>query len=214
MTDILWTRPQAAPVATLVLAHGAGAAMDSPFMNKFAQFASDEGIAVARFEFPYMAERRATGKKRPPPRADKLIDAYLAAIETVAAKAEGPLLIGGKSLGGRVAVMAAGDPALDAGVAGVVCLGYPFHPPAKPEATRLEPLDTLALPCLIAQGERDPFGNAQEVDGYGLKDAIEVLIMEDGSHDLAPRGSSPATWDGNLRLAAKAVREFAARLGA
>ncbi len=214
MTDILWTRPQAAPVATLILAHGAGAPMDSPFMNKFAQFASDEGIAVARFEFPYMAERRATGKKRPPPRADKLIDAYLAAIAAVAKDAQGPLLIGGKSLGGRVAVMATADPALDASVSGVVCLGYPFHPPAKPEATRLEPLDALPLPCLIAQGERDAFGNAQEVDGYGLKDAIEVLVMEDGSHDLAPRGSSPATWDGNLRLAAKAVREFAVKLGA
>ncbi|MEI2384210.1 alpha/beta family hydrolase [Breoghania sp. JC706] len=212
MTDFLWTRPDTAPVATLLLAHGSGAPMDSPFMEKFAAFAARQGIAVARFEFPYMADRRVTGKKRPPPRADKLIDAYLAAISQIADEAQGPLLIGGKSLGGRVAAMAAGDPALDAHVAGVVCLGYPFHPPAKPEDTRLEPLLALPLPCLIAQGERDPFGNRDEVAGYGLPEAIEVIVMEDGSHDLAPRGASPATWDGNLRIAADAVRQFAERI--
>lgn len=212
MTDFLWDRPQGETIATLLLAHGSGAPMDSPFMNRFAKMAAEHGIAVARFEFPYMADRRVTGKKRPPPRADKLIDAYLAAIAEVADEAGAPLLIGGKSLGGRVAVMAAGDPALDARVAGVVCLGYPFHPPAKPEATRLEPLEALSLPCLIAQGERDPFGDSAEVEGYGLPERIEVLIMEDGSHDLAPRGSSPATWDGNLRLAAEAVKAFAERV--
>ncbi|PTW62140.1 hypothetical protein C8N35_101177 [Breoghania corrubedonensis] len=211
MTDFLWTRPDTTPVATLLLAHGSGAPMDSPFMEKFAKFAVQQEIAVVRFEFPYMADRRRTGKKRPPPRADKLIDTYLGAISEIAGEAQRPLLIGGKSLGGRVAAMAAGDPALDAHVAGVVCLGYPFHPTAKPDDTRLEPLQALPLPCLIAQGERDPFGNRDEVAGYGLPDTIEVLVMEDGSHDLAPRGASPATWDGNLKIAAEAVRRFAER---
>ncbi|MDJ0932913.1 MAG: alpha/beta hydrolase [Breoghania sp.] len=209
MTDFLWTRPDSAPVATLLLAHVAGAAMDSPFMEKIAAFAAAEGIAVVRFEFPYMAERRRTGKKRPPPRADKLIDVYLTVISEISGEAQGPLLIGGKSVGERVAAMITADPALDAHVAGVVCLGYPFHAPGKTDALRLEPLQALPLPCLIAQGERDAFGNREEVLGYGLPEAIEVLFLEDGSHDLAPRGSSPATWDGNLKLAAKAIRKLA-----
>ena len=212
MTDFLWTRPEGAAIATLLLAHGAGAAMDSPFMNRFAGMAASQGVAVARFEFPYMAERRKSGKKRPPPRADKLIDAFLAAIAAVAEDGTGPLLIGGKSLGGRVAAMTAGDPALDARVAGVVCLGYPFHPQAKPEDLRLTPLQEAALPCLIAQGERDPFGNQAEIAGYELPDTVEVLFLEDGSHDLAPRGKSPATWDGNMKQAAEAVRAFAVQL--
>ncbi len=209
MTDLLWTRPEGAPVATLLLAHGAGAAMDSPFMNRFAATAAGLDIAVARFEFPYMAERRATGKKRPPPRADKLINAYLAAISDLARDAAGPLLIGGKSMGGRIAVMCAGDPALDRRVAGVVCLGYPFHPQGKPDDLRLEPLRTATLPCLIAQGERDPFGTPGEIATYDLPGTVSLVVLEDGSHDLAPRGKSPATWDGNMRLAAEAVRDFA-----
>ncbi|AXS39624.1 alpha/beta family hydrolase [Breoghania sp. L-A4] len=209
MTDFLWTRPEGAPAATLLLAHGAGAAMDSPFMNRFAATAASLGLAVARFEFPYMAERRATGKKRPPPRADKLIDAYLAAISDLGTDIAGPLLIGGKSMGGRIAVMCAGDPALDKRVAGVVCLGYPFHPQGKPEELRLEPLRGATLPCLIAQGERDPFGTPEEIATYDLPAHVRLVVLEDGSHDLAPRGRSPATWDGNMRQAAEAARAFA-----
>lgn len=212
MTDFLWTRPETAPIATLLLAHGSGAAMDSPFMNKFAAVAAAEGIAVARFEFPYMAERRKTGKKRPPPRADKLIEAYGAAIAEIAGSCDGVLLIGGKSLGGRVAAMCAGDPALDRRVGGVVCLGYPFHPTGKPEDLRLAPLREAACPVLIAQGDRDPFGDKAEIAGYDIPDSVEILFLEDGSHDLAPRGRSPATWDGNLRISAQAVRAFAERL--
>lgn len=212
MTDFLWDRPEEPAAATLLLAHGAGAAMDSAFMNRFAKMAVEEGLAVARFEFPYMAARRATGKKRPPPRADKLIEAYLAAIAEVPETIEGPLLIGGKSLGGRVAAMCAGDPALDARVAGVVCLGYPFHPDGKPDDLRLAPLQEASIPCLIAQGDRDTFGNQVEIAGYELPDSVEIIYLEDGSHDLAPRGKSPATWDGNMRQTAQAVKAFAERL--
>lgn len=212
MTDLLWTRPDDTPIATVLLAHGSGAPMDSPFMNRIAALYAQQSIAVARFEFPYMADRRVTGKKRPPPRADKLLDSYQEAIAAVAPGAVGPLLIGGKSLGGRVAVMASGDPALDPHVVGIVCLGYPFHPPAKPEATRLAPLQAQVLPCLIAQGERDAFGNRDEVGGYALPDCVEVMFLEDGSHDLAPRGSSPATWEGNLRRVAEETRRFALQI--
>ncbi len=212
MTDFLWTRPEETTVATLLLAHGAGAAMDSPFMNRFAKMAALEGIAVARFEFPYMAARRVTGKKRPPPRADKLIDAFQSAINDVLEQIEGPVLIGGKSWGGRVAAMTAGDPALHACVSGVVCLGYPFHPDGKPEDLRLTPLQETTLPCLIAQGDRDAFGNQAEIAEYELPDSVEIIYLEDGSHDLAPRGKSPATWDGNMQQTAAAVRGFGERL--
>lgn len=212
MTDFLWTCPDGTATATLLLAHGAGAAMDSPFMNRFAKVATLEGIAVARFEFPYMAARRATGKKRPPPRADKLIDAFQSAIAEVLEQVDGPLLIGGKSMGGRVAAMTAGDPALNARVSGVVCLGYPFHPDGKPDDLRLVPLQETTLPCLIAQGERDPFGNQTEIAGYDVPDSVEIIYLEDGSHDLAPRGKSPATWDGNMQQTAAAVKGFAERL--
>ncbi|WP_436642461.1 alpha/beta family hydrolase [Microbaculum sp. FT89] len=210
---LLWDRPaNRAARATLLLAHGAGVGIDSPFMAGIAERLAERGVSVARFEFAYMAARRTGGKKRPPPRADKLVDEYLAAIE--AAKAEGvdgPLLIGGKSLGGRVAAMVAGQPGIAA--AGVVCLGYPFHPPGQPHSPRLTPLEGAHLPVLICQGDRDPFGAAAEIAAYGLPDHVGFAYLEDGDHDFKPRGRSPATWKGNLDAAANAVAEFAAPLG-
>ncbi len=214
MTDLLWTHAPD-PIATLVLAHGAGAAMDSAFMTRIAEALAAAGIAVVRFEFPYMAERRVTGRKRPPPAADTLVGAYRRAVEAVAAApdAAGPLLIGGKSMGGRVAVMAAGG-ALDARVAGVVCLGYPFHPPGQGEAPRLPPLAAVRLPVLILQGERDEFGDRAEVEAYDLSTLISVVFVEDGSHDFGPRGASPATLKGNILFAAGEIAAFARRLAA
>ncbi|MCT8970701.1 alpha/beta family hydrolase [Microbaculum marinisediminis] len=210
---LLWDRPATRPAhATLLLAHGAGVGMDSPFMAGIAGRLAERGVAVARFEFAYMAARRTGGKKRPPPRAEKLVDEYLAAIEAATAEGiDGPLLIGGKSLGGRVAAMAAGQPTIAA--AGVVCLGYPFHPPGQPDAQRLTPLQDAHLPVLICQGDRDPFGAAAEVAGYGLPGHVRVAYLEDGDHDFKPRGRSPATWKGNLDAAAQTVTEFAAALG-
>ncbi|WP_083464090.1 alpha/beta family hydrolase [Prosthecomicrobium hirschii] len=213
MTDLLWTRPETAPRATLLLAHGAGAAMDSAFMTRLAEALAAEAIAVARFEFPYMAERRSTGRRRPPPKAETLVDAYRAAIEAVRAEAgsAAPLLIGGKSMGGRVAVMAAGPDVTDA-VAGVVVFGYPFHPPADETNPRVAPLAAVGRPTLVLQGERDEFGDRAEVESYALGDAVTVTFVEDGSHDFGPRGSSPATLKGNIRFAAAETAAFAARL--
>jgi predicted alpha/beta-hydrolase family hydrolase len=152
---------------TALLAHGAGAPMDSPWMNAVAAALATQGLAVARFEFGYMAARR-NGERRPPPRGETLIPEFVAAAQALAAPAR--LVIGGKSLGGRVASMAAHALA----PAGVVCLGYPFHPPGK-------------TPTLIIQGTRDPFGGRDEVEEYALSPAIDVCWIEDGDHDLAPR---------------------------
>jgi len=210
MPSHLWNRPEGPARATLLLAHGAGAPMDTAFMTGFAERAAARGIAVARFEFAYMAGRREDGRKRPPPRADKLIGEFEAALEAIRREAVAPLLVGGKSMGGRVAAMLAGtDAAIETGVKGVVCLGYPFHPPGKPEKTRLEPLRKLKCPALICQGERDPFGGREEVAGYELGPPVTLRWMIDGNHDLAPRKAAGTTSEATLDIAAEALAEFA-----
>ncbi len=180
--DFLFDGPDTADI-TFLFAHGAGAAMDAQAMTLFARAFSDAGLRVARFEFGYMAARR-TGTRKPPPRAETLISETLAAVEALGAHR---LLIGGKSMGGRVASMAA-DGLLAAGrVVGLACLGYPFHPPGKPSQLRTSHLETLVTPTLIFQGTRDPFGSRDEVATYALSPAIDVHWMEDGDHDLKPR---------------------------
>ena len=172
--------------ATVLLAHGAGAPMDSPGMTAIAHALAGAGLRVARFEFGYMAARRA-GARKPPPRADTLLPEYRAAIEAL--QATGPLIIGGKSMGGRVASMLADEVFLQGRIAGLLCLGYPFHPPGQPEKLRTAHLERLATPALICQGTRDPFGTHEEVSGYRLSPTIDILWLEDGDHDLKPRKS-------------------------
>ncbi len=185
---------------TLVLAHGAGATMDSRGMTSLATRIAERGVRVVRFEFGYMAARR-DGVRRPPPRADTLLDDYRAVIAEVG----GTPVIGGRSMGGRVASMVAADP----GVAGLVCVSYPWHPPAKPDQPRIAHLADLATPTLIVQGTRDPFGTPDEVAGYPLSPAIDILWLEDGDHDLTPRKSvSGFTAAQHLDTAADAVAAF------
>lgn len=197
--------------ATLLLAHGAGAAMDSPSMTLFAEAFGAAGLRVIRFEFEYMAARRGD-HRRPPPRAEKLIPEIRAVVSET--NVPGTLLIGGKSMGGRVASMAADDLHAAGAVAGLICLGYPFHPPAKPTQLRTAHLEALKTPALIFQGTRDPFGTRDEVTEYSLSDRIEVVWMDDGDHDLKPRkkitGATAA--DYAARVAAK-VADWAERLG-
>jgi len=119
-----------APVRFLC-AHGAGAGMETPFLKTFAQLLAERGVATLRFEFAYMAARRFGGTRRPPPKAERLMDEYRAAV--AAAGPGAPLVIGGKSMGGRVASLVADELYAAGRVAGLVCLGYPFHPPGKPE---------------------------------------------------------------------------------
>jgi predicted alpha/beta-hydrolase family hydrolase len=206
----LFTGPQDAPF-TLLLAHGSGAPMDSPAMNAAASALAAEGLHVARFEFAYMAARRSEGSRRPPPKAETLIPEFEAAVAALGAK--GPLVIGGKSMGGRVASMAADRLHGKGRAAGLLCLGYPFHPPEKPAQLRTAHLMTLETPTLICQGTRDPFGTVDEVPGYGLPERIEILWLEDGDHDLKPRKSiSGFSAADHLATMAKAVKAWTGTL--
>ena len=132
-----------------------------------------------------MASRRTTAGRKPPPRAEKVMTEYVAAVDAL--KATGPLIIGGKSMGGRVASMVCDDLFAKGRIAGLLCLGYPFHPVGKPEQLRTAHLAELKTPALIAQGTRDPFGTREEVKHYKLSKQIEILWLEDGDHDLRPR---------------------------
>lgn len=185
-TSFLFDGDDTAPV-TILLAHGAGASMDSPSMTATAKALAAAGFQVARFEFHYMAARRY-GHRKPPPRAETVNPEYVKAIADLRARGvTGKLIIGGKSMGGRVASMVADEMFSKGEISGLVCLGYPFHPPAKPEQLRTRHLIDLKTPTLIFQGTRDEFGSKDEVAGYGLSNAIEVVWLEDGDHDLKPR---------------------------
>ncbi|EJC71101.1 alpha/beta hydrolase superfamily enzyme, predicted hydrolase [Rhizobium leguminosarum bv. viciae WSM1455] len=196
---------------TILLAHGAGAPMDSASMTAAANALAGVGFRVARFEFAYMAARRTSEGRKPPPRAETLNPEYEAAIAELSAS--GPLIIGGKSMGGRVASMIADDLHRRGKIVGLLCLGYPFHPPGQPAKLRTGHLTGLTTPALICQGTRDEFGTRDEVPGYDLSDTIEILWLEDGDHDLKPRktisGFSSAD---HLATMAKAAKAWAERL--
>jgi predicted alpha/beta-hydrolase family hydrolase len=211
-THFLFDGFDTAPV-TILLAHGAGASMDSPSMTATAKALATAGFQVARFEFHYMAARRY-GHRKPPPRAETVNPDYIKAIADLRAKGvTGPLIIGGRSMGGRVASMVADEMFAKGEIAGLVCLGYPFHPPGKPEQLRTKHLAGLRTPTLIFQGTRDEFGTQEEVATYGLSDAIEVIWLEDGDHDLKPRkaisGFSAAD---HLKTVAETVKAWTARI--
>jgi hypothetical protein len=209
MTAFLTDGPDDAGTA-LLLAHGAGAPMDSPFMDAIAGLIAAHDICVLRFEFPYMAARRQSGRS-PPPRADALCAVYRHVVGE-AARPGRRLIVGGKSMGGRVASMIADALYRDGTVAGLVCLGYPFHPPGKPDRLRTAHLEVMSVPALVCQGERDPFGSRDEVEVYRLSPAIRLHWLADGDHDLAPRKASGLTKDDNWQDAAAAVASFAAGL--
>ncbi|MCS5720764.1 alpha/beta fold hydrolase [Herbiconiux sp. CPCC 203407] len=205
--DLLWGGPEGAPV--LVLAHGAGAAMDSDWMNRMCALLAERGIRTARFEFAYMAARRL-GSRKPPPRAETLAGEYRAAVDAVrAASGASAVAIGGKSMGGRVASLVADDLHASGSVAALACLGYPFHPPGSPEKLRTAHLERLDTPTLIVQGSRDPFGAREEVPGYPLDPRIRVHWLDDGEHEFKPRVKiSGHTHAEHLQAAADEVAAF------
>ena len=179
--------------------------MDSGAMNAITAALAHRAMRVARFEFDYMAQRRSGGSRRPPPRAERLTGEYLNAVGELSA---GPsLFIGGKSMGGRVASMVADELYRNDAIAGLVCLGYPFHPPSRPDSPRTEHLAKLATPTLICQGTRDPFGTRAEVEEYLLSDTITIEWIEDGDHDFKPtRSSGRSTADNMAAIAERVAR--------
>ncbi len=186
----------------VILAHGAGAPMDSDWMNKLAVGLGEADLRVIRFEFPYMAQRRDGGKQRPPNPTKVLLATWLEVLAQVGHP--GRLVIGGKSMGGRMASMIADE----VGVAGLVCLGYPFHPPGKPHQLRTEHLLALRTPTLVIQGERDPFGGPEEVADYALSEQIEFHWLPDGDHGFKPRKKSGFTEEAHLQSAVRALLSF------
>jgi predicted alpha/beta-hydrolase family hydrolase len=180
--------------------------MDDPYLEAIARGLAANGLRVARFEFPYMARRRAGGTRRPPDREAVLLATWRDAIAALGGGAG--LVIGGKSMGGRMASLVADE----VGARGLVCLGYPFHPPGRPERLRTAHLADLRTPALIVQGTRDSFGTPAEVSGYRLSPAIQVEWIEDGDHSLAPSRGSGRTRAQNLAAALAATTAFVARL--
>jgi uncharacterized protein len=244
VVDFRFDGPPGAAVQ-IVLAHGAGAPMDDPFLEAIAGGLAARGLRVARFEFPYMAARRAKGARNFPrsepnasgaggaegahnfPRSEPkasgeggaegalqmgpdrppvLLATWRAVVEALGGG--GALVIGGKSMGGRIASMVADE----VGARGLVCLGYPFHPPRKPEQLRTAHLATLRTPTLIVQGTRDSFGTPGEVAGYTLSPAVRVAWIEDGDHSLVPRRASGRTRAQNVQAAIEAVATFTSAL--
>ncbi len=171
---------------SFLFAHGAGAGMDHDFMTDVAQGLALNGIEVIRFNFPYMVQRAIDGKRRPPDRQPKLLADFHQHIEHFSNR---KLVVGGKSMGGRMASLICDD----VNVLGLACLGFPFHPPKKPEKFRGEHLATIKTPTLILQGDRDTFGNKEAVSRFDLSSAVSVEYLADGDHSFHPRKSSGYT---------------------
>lgn len=200
MTNYLIDGEQGAPI--FIFAHGAGAGMDHDFMSAVSQGLAKQGIQVIRFNFPYMVKRAEDGKRRPPDRAPKLLEAYQQVIAEYAQQRS--VVIGGKSMGGRMASLLADDE----NVAAVSCLGYPFHPPGKPENYKGEHLASVAKPLLILQGERDTFGKKEEFSDFVLSSSVQVEFLPDGDHSFKPRKKSGHTEQGNIDLAVQRLAKF------
>ena len=178
----VWIAPED-PIAWLVVAHGAGAGMDHPFLAGFCRAMAGHGVATVRFNFFYADSGRRTPDPEPGLRA-----AWMEASEGVRAMADGvPVLAGGKSLGGRIASMCVAD---GMAAAGLVFLGYPLHPPGKPERLRVEHLERITVPMLFIQGTRDPFAQPGQLAKVirGLGERAELVPVEGGDHSFNVRG--------------------------
>lgn len=199
--EIRFDGPQNAP-RVVVLTHGAGNPVDSPFLEAIAGGIAAGGFTVARFEFPYMTRQRLDGIRRPPDPLPVLRETWLAVIDEL-----GPperLVIGGKSMGGRIASLVADM----ARVQGLLCLGYPFHAPGRPDRLRIEHLQVLETPTLIVQGERDPYGSREEVEALPLSPAVRWHWIALGDHSFQPPRHSGRSHDACLQEAVEASLAF------
>ena len=200
-SDVLIDGPESAS-AVFLFAHGAGAPMDSTFMKTVAGGLAARGLRVVRFEFPYMAKRRTEGKRGAPDREPVLRERWT---EMAGRFGGGPrVAVGGKSLGGRIASMIADE----VGARALVCFGYPFHPPGRPDRLRTKHLESLRTPALILQGTRDPFGSPEDVSGYGLSSSIRVEWLEDGDHSFKPPARSGRTEADHIERAISRAADF------
>lgn len=205
MKDLFLSGPADSQIH-LLLTHGASEPADGSFLTSFARSLSDKGVRVTRFEFDYLAQRRTGGPKRPPPRTPVLEEEFNQLLSDY--PCSGPVFIGGKSMGGRIASMVAEEQFKDGNIAGVICLGYPFHPPGKPEKLRTAHLERMSAPVLICQGTRDPFGTREDVAAYTLSKSVELHWFEDGEHSFKARKASGFTQEQHIESAAGAAFSF------
>ncbi|WP_458525541.1 alpha/beta family hydrolase [Onishia taeanensis] len=203
----------------LLLAHGAGAGQDSAFLVALRQALADAGVQVLAIEFDYLQQMRREGRRRPPPKVERLVDELAGWCDTVSQAGLPAPWLGGKSMGGRVASLLAarqrGEPGREqapaTGATGLVLCGYPFHPPGKPERTRLAHWPSLACPTLVLQGTRDPFGRRDEVEGYALPACAEIHYLEAGDHDWIPTRRSGRCQADLIQEAAEVITARMAR---
>ena len=200
--ELIYNGPVDGPL--FIFAHGAGAPATSGFMEKIAIGLASQGIRVARFNFPYMQQRVDNGTRRPPERAPKLILQY----QELTANINQPMVIGGKSMGGRIASLVAAESANNSKIKGIACLGFPFHPLNKPEKLRTEHFPLIQQQIFIAQGMRDKMGTKEEVLSYHLPNTINWLWLEDGNHDLKPRIKSGFTHEMHLQKTVLTMAKF------
>ena len=189
------------PKKTIVLAHGAGSPMDSKFMEFFATSLAEQGYRIVRFEFPYMAARRAVGKKRPPNDETTLENSWRNVILELGTK---NLIIGGKSMGGRIASHIADE----VGAQGLICLGFPFYPAGKKVDRRINKVRSISTPTLICQGTRDLLGKKNNISKQQFNSSIHFHWLQDGDHDFRPRKKSGLTMQNNWDNAVSAISNF------
>jgi len=195
--------PAATPGApTLVLAHGAGAGHDHPWMRRVAEGLAARGLRVVTFNFPYREAGRSVPDKGP-----VLEDAFKDVWDEVARTAGGRLFAGGKSMGGRIASQTVARTLLSPAPAGLVFFGYPLHPPGKPTQRRDRHLPAIPMSMLFVQGTRDPFGSPDEMRELVATLPLATLdLVEGGDHSLAvPKKQDPdgSSFDRAIDLVAR-----------
>jgi predicted alpha/beta-hydrolase family hydrolase len=200
---ILKVYPTDSAAAALVVAHGAGAGQTSPFMVRTASGLAERGVIAATFDFAYI-----TAGRRVPDRTDALERRWREVIGEARTTFAGlPLYIGGKSMGGRIATHVAAQDS-DA-IAGVVLLGYPLHPPGKPDQRRDAHLPSVAAPMLFVQGSRDAFGTADEI--RTLLPRLQRATLHEvrgGDHSFKISGRGAPKPDAVLNGVLDAVRDW------
>ncbi|ELM3617269.1 alpha/beta fold hydrolase [Aeromonas sobria] len=209
MIDVLREGAVDAPVRIL-LAHGAGAGMDHAFLAELSRLLAGPEIEVVRFNFPYMTKRAQDGKRRPPDRQPLLLEHWR---QMVREFAHPRLFLAGKSMGGRMAAELYHDGGDAMNAAGLLILGYPFHPPAKPDRWRGDVLKQIKVPTLLLQGERDTFGSRAELAEFPFSPNVSVHWLTDGDHGFKPRKVNGVSEQENMQYAADTIKHFVALRG-
>ncbi|MGL4715541.1 MAG: alpha/beta family hydrolase, partial [Aeromonas sp.] len=186
------------------------AGMEHAFLAELSSLLAGPDIEVVRFNFPYMTKWAQDGKRRPPDRQPLLLECW----RHMAREFAHPrLFLAGKSMGGRMAaeLYRAGKDEMNA--AGLLILGYPFHPPAKPDSWRGEVLKQIMVPTLLLQGERDTFGSRAELTDFPFSSDVSVHWLTDGDHGFKPRKASGVSERDNMQFAAATIKHFVAQHG-